>query len=653
MNREGFDDFYAEYSPEYVLSLIDNGENLWYPLINPSQYKRALEEFVKYGQFMRFPTDLIYSWMEIIMKNTVIIDRITEFAGHTSFMPVEAVRDYFGMDDEKWEAYKQKLIDEEAQLPSELYGEYVDTDVSDEAICFKLLEEKGIYDKCQLPDGSDGWSDYGLKPLYDVIWEYHPDTSTPEQTIVLINKALDVTHQRGDLPSAFIQGGSESLTRITNESVEMNDEVLDVYGNELQKKLTIYDNGELIGYTDYSVYDEKPYIQMIEVQPKYRRKGYASQMIKRIQRTYPDSEIDFGWTTDEGTKFIEKLPKRIVKSGAYTRKLNRAKELKKWLDEFATHTKEDMTDEDIEFVRQHTEEWQKIHWEYRDLINWLDEHKPQKVFIKTNESQHDQIEEGVEEPLYEEAKQYYFVGKCNDTDDGNQVQDITHWDEFNYGKYAGIPAGDEDIEIVDTDVFLELIGDEPRPHIIEYCAKNKKYDIMWAYDSMGIHWFYNTTGNYIFETQLNEELIDAKSKGQGDLYNLVLKNPSMQELDKYDQDAWRVIVTKDGNFWFGESMSWVHDDMLDYLVNKQGYPWTCEVARLVVLPDVNSYMICIVVNAFEENLDGDRRQRTEEEIQEEYNEKKQLLMNCEYIKKYVKRPVYILDRRDEEAEDYV
>ena len=123
MNREGFDDFYAEYSPEYVLSLIDNGENLWYPLINPSQYKRALEEFVKYGQFIQFPTDLIYEWMEIILKNTVIIDRITEFSGHTSFLPVEAVRDYFGMDDDAWEQYRQKLIAEESLLPSELFGD--------------------------------------------------------------------------------------------------------------------------------------------------------------------------------------------------------------------------------------------------------------------------------------------------------------------------------------------------------------------------------------------------------------------------------------------------------------------------------------------------------------------------------------------------
>ena len=479
MSRNGFDDYYAEYSPEYVLSLIDNGENLWYPLINPSQYKRALEEFVKYGQFIQFPTDLIYEWMEIILKNTVIIDRITEFSGHTSFLPVEAVRDYFGMDDDAWEQYRQKLIAEESLLPSELFGdEGVTEHVSDTEMCFKLLEEKGIYDKCQLPDGSDAWTDYGLKTLYDIIEEYNPETSTPEQTIVIINKALDVTHQRGDLPSAFIKGGSETLSKITNESQQ-------ILGMDI---------------------------------------------------------------------------------------------------------------------------------------------------------------------LMENFDKYYFSGKCNETDDGNIIQEITHWDEWDcYPECFGLPQNDDDIKPVEIGYFNKLTKDEPKPRSIDYCGYNKRLDILWAYDTDGIHWFYTKDGNYLFNEPLTEELVNAKSKGQGDLYDIVLKNPTMKELDSYDKEQWRVIATKDGNFWFGDIWDWVHDDLLQYLVQNQGYPWTCEMARLVVLPDYDSYMICIVVNAFEETED-ERIERTEQEIQQEFNEKKQILMNCNYIKKYIKNPVFVLDRRDEEAE---
>ena len=111
--------------------------------------------------------------------------------------------------------------------------------------------------------------------------------------------------------------------------------------------------------------------------------------------------------------------------------------------------------------------------------------------------------------LDRQSEKYYFVGKCNDTDDGMQVYDITHWDDSNYGKYAGIPSDDKDIEILNTNKFLKLIGNEPKPNIIEYCAKNKKYDIIWAYDSEGIHWFYNTTGNYIFESQHKNKINEA------------------------------------------------------------------------------------------------------------------------------------------------
>lgn len=105
----------------------------------------------------------------------------------------------------------------------------------------------------------------------------------------------------------------------------------------------------------------------------------------------------------------------------------------------------------------------------------------------------------VNEKLENDGRKYYFSGKCNDTDNGNEIQQITHWDDFNYGKYAGIPSNDDDIEIIETNEFLQLIGNQPKPNIIEYCAYNNKMDILWAYDSMGIHWFYTQNGNYLFE----------------------------------------------------------------------------------------------------------------------------------------------------------
>lgn len=81
---------------------------------------------------------------------------------------------------------------------------------------FRLLDMVGLYDWMQMPDGSDAWSDFGLRPLYEVLTEYDDNYTSPEQCLVLINKALDVTHQRGDMSSIFIEGGARTLTQISN-----------------------------------------------------------------------------------------------------------------------------------------------------------------------------------------------------------------------------------------------------------------------------------------------------------------------------------------------------------------------------------------------------------------------------------------------------
>jgi hypothetical protein len=69
------------------------------------------------------------------------------------------------------------------------------------------------------PDGSDAFSDYGIGPINKLISQYHEGMS-PEDTLVLINKILDVAHCRGDLASAFIQGGRKSLSQVSNGIVE-------------------------------------------------------------------------------------------------------------------------------------------------------------------------------------------------------------------------------------------------------------------------------------------------------------------------------------------------------------------------------------------------------------------------------------------------
>ena len=94
-------------------------------------------------------------------------------------------------------------IDENYQLVRKI-------DISD------FLNSIGLFDWMTMPDGSDAISDYGLKPLFQILNEYDDNTSSPEETLVLINRALDVSHQRGDLSSIFITGGTPTLSQLSN-----------------------------------------------------------------------------------------------------------------------------------------------------------------------------------------------------------------------------------------------------------------------------------------------------------------------------------------------------------------------------------------------------------------------------------------------------
>lgn len=187
-------DYMEEYDAYYVLSEFfnnPNGKEDWGVLINPEMYAKALREFTQYGKLVNFPSKYVYQWMGIIMKNTAILETNTNLAGHSMGFPGYEV----------------------AEFAEQIDGIEIGKDYSEGS---KWLEEKGLYDWMQMPDGSDAWSDYGIEPLWKIFEEYD-ESLPPEKVLVLVNRALDVYHQRGDMASIFIQGGSKALSRIAEE----------------------------------------------------------------------------------------------------------------------------------------------------------------------------------------------------------------------------------------------------------------------------------------------------------------------------------------------------------------------------------------------------------------------------------------------------
>lgn len=243
-----------EYGVQKVLSMFAHrkeGETVPFkPLINPSMYHKALLEFTKNGQLIQFPSKYVYQWIGIIMRNTCILNSLTEVMGHTQANPKDDIIEFV-------QAYYPRLEAEEADDDTievnvsledvdkiaDMYNQFVDT--TDEQTAVESFNEKlyyigelliddsgrlrfrenatdylldilGFGKWAVLPDGTTALSDYGLEPLFDICAEFDDDMSA-EETLVLINRALDVTHMRGDLASMFIEGGSQALTRISED----------------------------------------------------------------------------------------------------------------------------------------------------------------------------------------------------------------------------------------------------------------------------------------------------------------------------------------------------------------------------------------------------------------------------------------------------
>ena len=78
-----------------IFSAIKNKEKIEFDLIRPLEYKRALEEYMKYGQFIRFPEDKIYDWKDLVLTNIAMLDSLTSIHGHSQHFPFDEFHDVF------------------------------------------------------------------------------------------------------------------------------------------------------------------------------------------------------------------------------------------------------------------------------------------------------------------------------------------------------------------------------------------------------------------------------------------------------------------------------------------------------------------------------------------------------------------------------
>ena len=240
------EEFYEDHTEFDLLSefMHDKENNIkqkkW-NLIPAEQYHTLLKRYMNDPIMARIPYSVVHNWFtNIIVPNALDIYYITNLAGHSSYFPSDVVSDYFDADN---------IVDYKTG------SEYLDS--------------IGFYDWCKLPDGTDAWSDYGLNPLFQNIHEYTPNMSA-EDLLILINRCLDVAHQRGDLSSAFVQGGKKSCDYISNGIRE-----------NIENEITSDD-------VDLSSFNIKK-----QLNPKFWQDGHLDSRIRLKLLDIADDFIDF------------------------------------------------------------------------------------------------------------------------------------------------------------------------------------------------------------------------------------------------------------------------------------------------------------------------------------------------------------------------
>jgi len=89
---------------------------------------------------------------------------------------------------------------------------------------------------------------------------------------------------------------------------EFNYEIehLDSYNGQDNYELGLYQDGEIIGLVQYTIYNDILKVSDILVRPEYRRQGMGSRMMQYIKTKHPTAKYEPSMMTDLGAQFKHK-----------------------------------------------------------------------------------------------------------------------------------------------------------------------------------------------------------------------------------------------------------------------------------------------------------------------------------------------------------
>lgn len=157
------------------------------------------------------------------------------------------------------------------------------------------------------------------------------------------------------------------------------------YRDQQDLQLVATRDGQYVGHIDYAVWQDEVSVQMISVPESQRRKGIGTALVRELQRQYPDVEINMGMLTDDGSKLLATIPRRIVPNDEYQRLATRLAKLQRI--DAAWKKKADMiaaqsTDAGRTWFQSVMDKWNAIYDEIYQIEKRMQDLRPStKLFV--------------------------------------------------------------------------------------------------------------------------------------------------------------------------------------------------------------------------------------------------------------------------------
>ena len=166
--------------------------------------------------------------------------------------------------------------------------------------------------------------------------------------------------------------------------VEYHDEALDFYRGQANNRLKAFKNEKVVGWIDYSVFNDEIFINHIKVLEK--RKGIGSNLLKKLQELYPENELQMGGMTEEGHELWKSLEKRTVENEEYAKLIKEKEELERRLKQLENTignvpSYDGQTNREKELIIEHGEKMNIINDRLYEIDEEISDMKPSETFL--------------------------------------------------------------------------------------------------------------------------------------------------------------------------------------------------------------------------------------------------------------------------------